>query len=150
MPLISSAVFGRISNMYVSGLRREELVTKKGKIKMSKLEYQHVLPVYKEAAARAFELGPPSEIIACLLGAAYHEHDWRWVQDKCLFFLSNSNQDVRQTAVVCLEHLARIHGVLDEEIVVSALAPLKNDPIIGGQVEDTLEGIAWWLHRIDI
>lgn len=114
---------------------------------MNKLIYEKVKQVDKDNAEKVFLAGNPSEIIRILLGAAYYVDDWRWVQTWCLSFLGNSSEDVRRVAVVCLEHIARIHGKLDEDVVISALTPLKGDPNLGGEVCETLEGIDWFLHH---
>jgi hypothetical protein len=76
-----------------------------------------------------------------LLSATHHDPDWRWVQNRCLDFLSHADYQERSLAATCLGHLARIHKELDIELVLSALAPLKNDPLIGSSVQDALDDI---------
>jgi hypothetical protein len=85
--------------------------------------------------------GSQEQITDALVGLAYHEQDWRWVQSQCLRFLSSADPDVRGLAATCLGHIARILGRVDKELVLPALQPLLTDPQIAGRVEDALEDI---------
>jgi hypothetical protein len=80
-----------------------------------------------------------------LLSAAYYDPDWRWVQNLCLDFLAHADNAERRLAATCLGHLARIHKQLDIELVLSSLAPLKNDPLVGTSVQDALDDIRFFL-----
>ena len=80
-----------------------------------------------------------------LLSATYYDSDWRWVQNRCLDFLSHAEYEERGLAATCLGHLARIHKRLDTELVLSRLAPLRNDPLIGSSVQDALDDIRLFL-----
>ncbi|HEX4582769.1 MAG TPA: hypothetical protein VH139_11960 [Acidobacteriaceae bacterium] len=80
-----------------------------------------------------------------LLSATYYDPDWRWVQGRCLDFLSHVDFQERGLAATCLGHLARIHKQLDIELVLSRLAPLKNDPLVGSYVQDALDDIRFFL-----
>jgi hypothetical protein len=80
-----------------------------------------------------------------LLSATYYDPDWRWVQNRCLDFLSHADYEERRLAATCLGHLARIHKKLDIELVLSRLVPLKNDPSVGSSVQDALDDIRFFL-----
>jgi hypothetical protein len=80
-----------------------------------------------------------------LLSATYYDPEWRWVQNRCLEFLSHGDHEERGLAATCLGHLARIHKELDIELVLSRLAPLKNDPLVGSSVQDALDDIRFFL-----
>jgi hypothetical protein len=80
-----------------------------------------------------------------LLSAAYYDPDWRWVQNRCLDFLSHADYQERSLAATCLGHLARIHKQLDIELVLLALSPLKDDPLVGNRVQDALDDIRLFL-----
>jgi hypothetical protein len=81
-----------------------------------------------------------------LLSATYYDADWMWVQNRCLGFLSHADHEERALAATCLGHLARIHKELDVELVLSKLAPLKNDPFVGSSVQDALDDIRLFLN----
>lgn len=59
-----------------------------------------------------------TRILETLLGAAYYDSDWRWVQGVCLRFLDHANLGVRSNAAICIGHIARIHRNLDLVVVV--------------------------------
>ncbi len=103
--------------------------------------YQEPKPISREQAERTLSSGSPSEISDVLVRLAYHEPDWRWVQNQCVRFLGYPNADVRGLAATCLGHLARIHGTVDKQLVVPALERLLMDPEIAGRAEDALADI---------
>lgn len=107
--------------------------------------YEKVKPVTKTEAQAILDTGDAHKIIRAMLGAAYYIDDWRWVQNHCLQLLGNADSDLRNIAVLCLMHIAGIHGVLDEEKVLPTLEKLRNDPQIGEEVSYTLEEIEWYL-----
>ena len=73
---------------------------------------------------------------------ASHVADWEWVQDRCLDFLDSPLPDVRNTAITCLGHLARIHKQLNRPKVLAALTSKLSDPQCAGRAEDAMEDIA--------
>jgi hypothetical protein len=103
--------------------------------------YHEVLPISREAAASAFSSGDADRICHALISLAYHDGDWRWVQDTCLHFLRNDNPQISGVAATCLGHVARIHGILDKDKVVLALHTRLADHRIKGIIEDALEDI---------
>jgi hypothetical protein len=111
---------------------------------MSKdLRYEEVPPVAR-AEAEAILSDPGAEaarICETLVSLAYHEPDWRLVQDLCLRFLQRPDPAVRGCAAVCLGHLARIHRTIDASRVLPALRALKHDAAVSGRVDDALSDI---------
>ena len=106
---------------------------------MRKLTYQEPHPVNRDEAESAFASGDSERIARALVNVAFHEADWRWVQERCLGFARHDVAAVRQIAVTCLGHVARIHRRLDLERVLPALDELSCDPEV--QVEDALDDI---------
>lgn len=105
------------------------------------MKYEEILPVEKEQAAKVFQRNIPDEIVPALLGVTLHDADWQWVQDRCLDFLDSPLPDVRNTAITCLGHLARIHRKLDRPKVLAALAGKLTDPQTSGRAEDAMDDI---------
>jgi hypothetical protein len=105
------------------------------------MKYEEILPIAKEQAEKAFGRNISDEIVHALLGVTYHEADWEWVQDRCLDFLDSPMPDVRNTAITCLGHLARIHKKLNRPKVLAALASKLADPQCSGRAEDAMEDI---------
>ena len=114
---------------------------------MAELIYQHIDPIDKAEAVAELDTGDSERIILALLRSAYHIGDWRWVQNICLYSLSNPDPGVKRIAALCFSHIARIHGVLETERVKPALDPLRDDPEIGEEVEEILEEIDWFLKE---
>src|SRR5262245_59198295 len=100
--------------------------------------YHDVLPLSRDVAVAEFESGDAERICHALVAVAFHEPDWRWAQDRCLELLDDRDPNVSGLAATCLGHVARIHGTLDKERVVSALRNKMDNQQIVGIVEDAL------------
>jgi len=111
------------------------------------MRYEEVRPVSRDEADAAFSSGSPEAISRALVSIAYHDDDWRWVQDTCIAFTNYPDPQVSGLAVTCLGHLARIHGTLDMEKVLPVLQKLRSDPKIAGRVDDALDDIEMYLHN---
>jgi hypothetical protein len=72
----------------------------------------------------------PERISAALYSAAYHDPDWRWVQDECLRLLKHHDVGVRWTAATCLGDLALFHKTLDLPRVLPELFDACKDESI--------------------
>jgi hypothetical protein len=101
--------------------------------------------VTRAAAEAAFGNKNTSIVCDALIGVAYHDPDWEWVQGKCLEFLRHENPDVRGLAATCLGHVARIHRRLDVATVKRALAKLLKDPLVSGRAQDALDDVAAYI-----
>ncbi len=102
----------------------------------------------REEAESAFASNDPEQITFALVNAAFHDPDWRWVQDKCLDFTRNNFPEVRRMAATCLGHLARIHRILELNKVAPALKELLKDPErhVRGSAEDAMEDIKIFMN----
>jgi hypothetical protein len=105
------------------------------------MKYEAVRLIEKDQAEKAFRGNESEEIVHALLGATWHIADWEWVQDRCLDLLDSPMPDVRDTAITCLGHLARIHKKLNQPKVLAALASKLSDPDCSGRAEDAMEDI---------
>ena len=81
------------------------------------------------------------QIVKALLSAAYYDPDWRWVQARCLYFLTHTDVWVRRNAANCLGLLAMFHNKLDADVVVPALENAAEDPEVKAWAEDSLADI---------
>ena len=108
---------------------------------MGELIYEKVLPITKEEAQSLLCSVETEQVSSGILRAAYHIDDWRWVQGESLRLLDSPDSHLRYMGALCLMHLARIHGVLDLEIVVPRLNQLLLDPEVSDAVEEVLEEI---------
>ncbi|WP_123645919.1 hypothetical protein [Lysobacter enzymogenes] len=105
------------------------------------MEYSEVRTLYDNKVKHALPEKNPEKICEALLSIAYYDADWRHAQDICIAHLENPNPDIRGLAATCLGHIARIHGHLDKDLVLSALNRKLDDPLIKGQVSDALDDI---------
>jgi hypothetical protein len=110
------------------------------------MEYHEPEPITRRAAQEAFAGGDARRIADALVAVTFSDPDWRWVQGECLVLLDHPSDEVRGLAATCLGHLARIHGQLDRRPVLAALCEHRDDPVIGGRVEDALDDIATYLR----
>jgi len=111
------------------------------------MRYHAVLPISRGEAESAFATDDADRIIDALLSVTYYDPDWRWVQGWCLRLAKSPSVWVRRTAVTCLGHLARIHGILDMHIVQPVLDGLAKDPEVSGAVEDAWDDIEQFLKK---
>jgi hypothetical protein len=104
--------------------------------------YKAPQPMDRSEAERIFAGHDESAICNALVSVAFYEPDWKWVQALCLRFLETpgTSKGVRSLAATCLEHLARIHRIIDLDIVVPLLESLRDDPEMG-TAEDALDDI---------
>ena len=115
------------------------------KSKMKK--YQEITPISRSEAQLIFVQGAPEEIALTLLRLAYHDADWRWVQDICVSLSTHHDKWVRQTCVICFSHIARIHGKLEWQKVMPVLNRLLQDPDLKGEVEVTIDDLDIFLKK---
>lgn len=95
----------------------------------------------KNEAEAILRTGNPYEVSKALLSSALYSTNRKWAEERCITFLANPDLGVRSTAITCLGHLARLHGVLDLERIIPLLQELKNDSRLKGRIEDTLDDI---------
>jgi hypothetical protein len=105
------------------------------------LKYESVEPISRKRAQISFSSGNPRLIREALIRVALYDEDWSWTEHWCLHFIASNDPEIRATAILCLGHIARVHGQLDTAIVVPLLRKLKNDPLVGGYADNALSDI---------
>ena len=108
--------------------------------------YREADPIARQDAELAFSSGDIGEMCHTLVQIAFHDPDWRWVQAKCLDFGRDHRHELRCIAATCIGHLARIHGVLDMDLVSPLLHELLKDPKASGCAQDALEDLEMFLE----
>lgn len=80
-----------------------------------------------EAARRCRDLGRASDELVAL---AFYDPDASWVQEQCLRLIAEerASEQARYIAVICLDHLLRIHEYLDFDRVLAVIDELQEDP----------------------
>ncbi len=85
------------------------------------MQFDDVKLTSRQSAEVVFSSGNEDEICYALVSLAFHESDWLWVQNQCLYFLENGNKNIAGVAATCLGHLARIHRKIEKDKVMAAL-----------------------------
>ena len=110
------------------------------------MEYRPPQPVSHSDAEAAFAQGDQGRICEVLVGLAFNDPDWRWVETACVRFADRGDAGGRSVALICLSHLARIHRQLDVEVVMPVIVrELEDDPLVAGQAEDALDDLRIFL-----
>ena len=112
-------------------------------------KYQGIAPITRREAEALIQFGSPEEISLALIRLAYHDPDWRWVQDLCISLSSHADKWVRRSSVTCFGHIARIHGVIDKDKVMPVLNRLLLDPEVKGEAEDAMGDLAVFIKNED-
>lgn len=114
------------------------------------MRYQKLPPIGREEAELILNGNQEECIRNALVRIALHEQDWRWVQGHCLRLLNSPNKETQAIAITCLGHIARIHRVIDLNIVVPLLKSLVRDSYFGGRASDALDDIAIYVDNAGI
>jgi hypothetical protein len=110
------------------------------------VKYVEITPLARSEAEVILEDGPPEMISMALLRLAYHEPDWKWVQDLCIRFSQHTDSWVRKNCLICFSHLVRIHGKLEMEKVQPVLDRAFADPETRGYAEDVIDDLKAFLR----
>src|SRR4051812_37985513 len=94
---------------------------------MADLEYKPVEPYTRETAEAMLSSGDVPARIDALLSIAFYE-EFEFAQERCIQFSNHPDEDVRGIAILCLGHIARIHGKISHERVQSILQAGLGDP----------------------
>ncbi|TDD37983.1 hypothetical protein E1287_06675 [Actinomadura sp. KC06] len=105
------------------------------------MKYESVPPVRRDELRRALAEKDNEAIHTALVGLALHDEDGTWVQDQCLALKDHPSWDVRAIALLCLGHVARIHGAIDRDRVLPVLRSALHDPRTAGYAEQAIGDI---------
>ena len=115
---------------------------------MSELIYEEPREYTREEAAKIFASEDVNSICSMMVGLAYHDKDWKWVQDHCLRLSCHADPQFRYIAALCISHLARIHGELDLAKVRPMLLGLEQDPeqSVRASATDMIEDVEHFMN----
>lgn len=118
---------------------------------MPEFVYEAPRPYSREEAEKIFASGDTTAISQMMIGLAFYDDDWRWVQSHCLALSLNEESHLRYISALCISHLARIHRELDLGKVRAVLLRLEKDADarVRGMADDAIEDIQH-LMRIDL
>lgn len=105
------------------------------------LTYDALRPARRELLSRELASNDEDRMVRAMLSAALHEPDRGWVEDLVRTMLSHSRDVVREAAVLCVGHLARVHRAVDPDLapLLRAMQGTADSP--SGRVDDALSDI---------
>lgn len=111
------------------------------------MKYEQIEPIDRNQAETLLAGNGREAICRTLVSVATFESDRHWAQNQCLKFARHDDPFVRGVAATCLGHLARIHGVIDEDEVVPVVVELlrDKDPGTRGKAQDALSDFSTFL-----
>lgn len=80
--------------------------------------------------------------IDALMYITFNFADHEWIQEKCIEQINSAkNSSVKELAVTCLGHTARIHKTINKERTIPLLLKLLKNNELSGQAQDALDDI---------
>jgi hypothetical protein len=114
---------------------------------MVTLEYEEIDPVSRSEAEAIFRSDDPVMIARTLISFGLYDHDWKWVQQHGLRFLSDDNEVVVSAAILSLANTAKANRSIDRDVVVPALQKVANNQRYKGKVQDAIDDIEMFVKR---
>jgi len=108
-----------------------------------RLIYEEPQPTPRSEIQRKLAAGAPEEVERTLVSVAFHEENFDIALQAVLSCADSPNASIRGTAILCLGHLARIHGQLPEEPVTDIVRSGLRDrsEYVRGQAENAADDI---------
>jgi len=115
-----------------------------------RLTYEEPVPVSRPAITRILSSGTPDEIENALVAIALHEEDFEFALATVLKCAASSEEAIRGTAILCLGHLARIHGRLPDQPVIELVRQALRDTseYVRGQAENAVDDIELFVPTV--
>jgi HEAT repeat protein len=114
------------------------------------LTYEEPSPISKAEVQRILSLGASEEIEKTLVAVAFHEKDFEFALQSVLACAASADAGIRGTAILCLGHLARIHGRLPDDSAIDIVRAGLSDPseYVRGQAENAADDIELFVPSI--
>lgn len=94
----------------------------------ARLKYEGIGAWSRELIAQALIDDAPEAVLRAVIAASMHDDDWKYAQDLCVRLSAHPHLNVRGNAVLGFGHIARVHGRLEERLVLPIIrAALKDD-----------------------
>ena len=83
-----------------------------------------------------------------LLYLCFNIDDLEWIQVKCVEVIEkHRNGDIKGLALTCIGHVARMHKVIDESLVIPVLFKMLKHSTLSGRARDALDDIDIFINR---
>ena len=88
------------------------------------------------------------EIVEALMYAVFNIDEPQWIQEKCHDLIcSDKSLNIKELAITCLGHVARMHGTIDEKVITPLLIELSKDQYLSGRASDALDDIEQFVKK---
>ena len=115
-----------------------------------KLVYEEPRPMRREEAEQLLLSGVSGDVERALLAVALHESDLGFASGVVFAGAQSTDAAVRGTALLCIGHLARLHGILPEQPTLRLVqAGLKDDDeYVRGQAENAADDLLVFVPEV--
>jgi hypothetical protein len=96
-------------------------------------------PIRRDVAARWLASEEPTLVMYALLRLSLHGPDFAFAERMALEHAAHPDAWVRRNAATALSHVARLHGSVDLEAVMTTLVNMLDDPEAFGWADDALD-----------
>ena len=113
------------------------------------LSYAAIHPCSREAVEKALATDNTDVLLRAVIAVSMCDHDWQYAQELCMKLSRHWNFNVRGNAILGFGHIARVHGILDEELVKPVIELAlgdENNYVVGHAVDavmDTEHYLGW-------
>jgi len=76
-----------------------------------------------------------------IVGAAYSINDYDWLLQQYVSLLKHTDLEVREVAITCIGHLARLNEDANKNELLGILVPLLSDNDLAGGTEDAIDDV---------
>lgn len=114
------------------------------------MQYEELNRLSRDEVLEGLRVANPEDLERLLISVALLEEDFEFALSVVLRCTRSEHAGVRGTAVLCLGHLARIHGTVPEDPVVEIVGAALHDEsaYVRGQAENASDDIAQFVPDV--
>jgi hypothetical protein len=102
----------------------------------------HAISYSKENLDILLQSDDPTVATNALLYLCFNIDDPEWIQIKCVQVVqSHQSDDVRGLALTCIDHVARMHKIINKVLVILVLLKGLEHKTLSGRAQDALDDI---------
>ena len=102
-------------------------------------------PIRRDVAQRWLASEDPRKIMYAILRLSLHGPDFAFAEKAALENATHPDDWVRRNAATALSHVARIHGSIDLNAVMTTLVKMLDDPEAGPWADDSLDELEHYM-----
>lgn len=112
-------------------------------------QFRNPVEISRARALDILNSGNAAQVVDCLLGLAFYEEDAGFVWSAISRFVDAPEPGVRGVAILCVGHMARIHGATPPTWATAAVARalLDSDRFVSGHAHSATSDIKMFRPR---